>query len=443
VALGVPSQLAHALWHGPLALAKLRRRGWTWFAVYLLLCALILGVVARLLVAYKGDLVEVLVRYVFPTDWAFAGRMLVDRLIDAQDPAVIVNAAIGASLVVVQVLLFPVKEQLSATFEREASLVAEPGRSLSLVVEAWEEIKLFLAFVAAQMSIFWIGYSSDPARKELAMALSYLYLFGSFGVDFLTPVLQRHGHRYGTMLKVLALHPVMVLAFGALFSLPPIVVGRLVVAHPGVGFAAAVSALFAANVVAIAWAAVAGTQAGAQLLTDARSMSRPSVFTRLFAWAVLLGLLAWNGWRFGRVGLAIHHKSQILKCEYDVDWSSIDVDRPGALDLVFGVRDDAVEVGVHFDVTIDNPTRFDVVIENNRLEALHHGEEVAETSLTPLAVPAGGTATARVAFPLKLRPSQLLKGRELLDGGEWAITWWIEVGKGFWFPIYLMEAKRS
>jgi hypothetical protein len=430
---------------GLLAPRRLRGRGWAWFAVYLALCAAILGATARLLAAYKGDLVELVTRYLFPGDWRFAGHMLIERFIEAQDRTVLVNGAIAASLMVVQILLFPVKEQLSATFERQARppLTDEPQREFPLWFQAWEEVKLFLIFVAAQGSIFWIGYATDPARKQLATALSYLFLFASFGIDFLTPVLQRHQQRYSTMLKTLALHPVTVLGFGALFTLPPVLVGQLVARHSELAFSTAAGALFAANVVTIAWAAVAGTHVGAQLLPDARRTRRPAPITRLAAWALLLGVLGWNGYRFGAVGLALHHKSQILKCRYDLEWTSIRVDRPGVLGLASGLGRDEIEVGVSFDVTIENPTAFDVVIEENRLEATHLGTRVAESRLTPVTVPAGGKTSAAVRLPLRLHPSQLMKGRDLLRGGDWAITLWLEVADGFWFPIYILEAEAA
>jgi hypothetical protein len=440
--LGVPEQLGHALFRGPAALGRLRARGWTWFLVYLGLATLILGAVAKLLIAHRGDAVELLVGYVFPDSWHFAGRMLIERMVAAQDRAVVVNGAIGASLLVVQVLLFPIKEKLSAAFEREARLVGEPGHELPLLVEAWEEIKLFLAFLAAQMSIFWIGYSSDPSRRTLALVLSHAYLFVSFGIDFLTPVLQRHGQTYAKTLKVLASHPAMLLAFGALFSLPPILVGRWIAHHPELSFTTAVLALFAANIVAVAWAAVAGTHAGAQLLDDARATRPPSVGVRGLTWILLIGLLAWNGYRFGAVALSLHHKSQILKCEYALDWTSIEVATPGALDLLRAASSDKLEVAVSFDVTIENPTRFDVELEQNRLELTHEGQRVASAQLSPVRVPAGGTVKSHVSLPVALTPSQLARGTDLLKAEGYALTLWLEVASGFELPIYILEARR-
>jgi uncharacterized protein involved in cysteine biosynthesis len=440
--LSVPAQLAHAVWHGPLAIRRLRARGLAWLVVYVALAALILGFVAHQVRVHEGDVVELLVGYVFPADWGFAGRALVKRLIAAQERALLVNAAIATSLVIIQVLLFPVKEFLSSAFEREARLVDLPIDEFPLWFQAWEELKLFLYYLAAQGCIFWLGYTTDPARKQLALGLSYLYLFASFGIDFISPVLQRHKQRYSTMLKTLALHPVLVVGFGAVFSLPTILVGRWVAAHGTMSFGRQLGWLFAANIAGIAWAAIAGTHVGAKLVADARQTRRPAPATRALAWLALLSVLGWNAWRFGAVGLALHHKSQILKCHYALDWTSIGVDRPSVFGLASGLRHDAIDVGVHFDVTIDNPTTYDVVIEKNHLDVTNQGKRVATASLSPLAVPAGGSARAHVSLPLRVAPSAIAQGRALLDGDAWAVTWWLEVAGGFDFPVYLKEAKR-
>jgi hypothetical protein len=436
--LGVDS-LSLALWRAPLSLRKLRAGSAAWLAVYLALATGIFALVGRFIVAHEGHARRAFVAYIFPDRWQDAGHLLVDRLFGAQQHAVLVNAAVGASLLLVQVLLFPVKERLSARFERDAKLVdgADAGHGLPLLVEAREELLLALAFLAAQGSIFWIGYSQDPSRRLLATVLSHAFLMASFGVDFLTPILQRHGHRYATTLALVAGHPVLLLAFGGLFTLPSVLVGRWIAAHPALPLATAITALFAANVLAVAWAAVAGTFAGARLLPEARREKPPGRFTRTLAWTVLVGLLGWNAWRFGAVGLSLHHKSQLLKCEYALDWTSVRLERPGVLELASGLRHDRLQVGVSFDVTISNPTRFDVEIEDNRLELAKDGQRFASTRVTPLAVPAGGRSRVHMQLPVVLTPGQLARGTELLQAEGWTVTLWLAVAPGFELPIYL------
>jgi len=436
--LPVHQQLALAVVEAPTAARRLGRKSAVWLGIYLGAAALILGVVATVILRSRGDLLELALDYVVPADWQFAARLAIDKLFAQQEQLVITNAAITASLLVVQLTLFPLKEQVSATLEEEASLVPEPVAEHPLWFQAWEEIKLFLALLAAQGTVFWIGYSDDPVRRTIALVASFGVLFSSVAIDFLSPVLQRHRLRYSQIVKTLAMHPVLVLGFGALFALPAIGATALAGRHPEWGFAAQLGVAFGGQVLGIALAAIGGTVAGAPLVLEARARRRSHLAVRVLAWAALLGLLAWNGHRFGAVGRSLHHKSQLLKCEYAIDWDSVRADLPGALDLALGVKTDKLTIAVGLDVEITNPTSVDVEIERNRLEVRQASQLVAQTQLPTLAVPKGATRTAHLTLPLTVTPSQALRIRELWTTESWTMTLYLEVADGFEFPIYLL-----
>jgi len=436
--LPVHKQLALAVVEAPTAARRLGKRSALWLGIYLGAAALVLGLVATVILRYRSDLLELALDYVLPSDWQLAARLLIEKFFAQQEQLVITNAAIAASLLVVQITLFPIKEQVSAALEEDAALVPEPVDEHPLWFQAWEEVKLFLAMLAAQGTIFWIGYSDDPLRAKLAIVASYVVLFASIAIDFLSPVLQRHKLRYSMILKTLAAHPVLVLGFGALFAMPALGATALAADHPAWGFAAQLGVAFGGQVLGIALAVIGGTVAGAPLVTDARRRTRSSAPVRLLAWVALLGLLAWNGYRFGAVGRSLHHKSQILKCDYAVDWDSLRADVPSALDLALGVKADKLTIAVELDVEIRNPTSVDVEIETNRLEVRQQGQLVAQTQLPELAVPAGATRTVHVTLPLSIAPSQVLRIRELLTTQGWTMTLYLEVADGFEFPIYLL-----
>lgn len=411
----------------PLAVAKLPARSWGWVAVYLALAAGVLGVTGWLIVAHAGALRAAVLRYLFPESWHFAAGYVVDRFFEAQQVAILMNAVIAGSLLLVTILLFYVKEMVSASFEEGAGLTGKPIRELPLWMQAWEEIKLFLMFVAVQASIFWIDYPPGKWRAIAALVLSYGFLFFTFAIDFLSPVMQRHEGHYSRILKAILRHPIAALAFGALFAAPSIAAGLL--------WPMNVAAVFAANVVGTAWAAVAGTWLGAKLLGDFEATRRSGWPMRIAAWLALLGLLCWNGYRFGALVLSVHHKSQVLKCEYKVDLDSFGVDTPSLSALL----DDKVEVGVHFDVTIHNPTEYEVVIEKNRLELIHGGDPIGVSKLSPVTVEPGATVQHRVELTLEVTASRLGKGLDLLDPDKWEITLYLEVAPRFEFPIYLLR----
>lgn len=446
------------IFRAPAALRRLSGRCWGLFFAYLTAAALLLGVTAALLINNEDRLRALVVAYVLPESWRFAGELLIGYFLSSQAKEVLANAMASGALVLVALVLFPLKEKLSASFEQDAGLTAEPLDEFPLWLQAFEEIKLALLYVTAFMVIFWIGYHPDPTRKLVASIASYGFLFFSFAIDFIAPLLQRHRLRYSQVIKTLVAHPFAALGFGACFALPAVLVGLWVKTHPQTSFTTTVLLLFAVNVVAIAWAAVAGTWMASQLLAWAKETRRSALPVRLLTWAVVLGAFLASSYVFVSLGQALHHKSQILKCEYSVDWKSIGLDLPqlkkgegeggvtGWLKRAASSAWDAlttgnVEVGAHMTVRIKNPTPFDVRLEKNRVEVKHDGTLIANTSISELAIPAGAAREERVAFKVRLNPKALAKGLELLKN-RWAITLYLEIAPRFEFPVYLLTPKR-
>lgn len=437
--LSVGRQLRLAVVDAPLAGRRMRGRSAAWLAVYFVSAAAILGIVAKLVISNKEKVVDAVMRYVMPDDWRATATFLFKKLFATQEQAVITNAALAMSLMVVTITLFPIKEKVSATLEVEAKLLDEPFDEHPLWFEALEEAKLFLAMLAAQGTIFWIGYTDESWRTTLSLVLSYFVLFAGVSLDFLSPVLQRHRQRYSVMIKSFAANPVLFLAFGALFSLPAIITARVLAAHTDWSHSTQLVIAFGVQVVGIALAAIGGTVAGAPLLADAKRRTRSHLVTRVLAWVVFVGLISWNAHRFYIVGTSINHKTQILKCEYDVDWGSFSADVPSALELALAIKGDSITVGVHFDVTIKNPTTIPVEIEDNRLEVKQQDQLIAMTSLPRVKVAPGATEKLTIKLPLTIEPSQALRIRELITTKDWSMTLWLHVDDDWDFPIYLLE----
>ena len=437
--LSVGRQLRLAVVDAPLAARHMRKRSAAWLAVYFVSAAAILGVVAKLVISNKEKIVDAVMRYVMPEDWRPAATFLFEKLFATQEQAVITNAALAMSLMVVTITLFPVKEKVSASLEEEAKLLDEPCDEYPLWFQALEEAKLFLAMLAAQGTIFWIGYSDEEWRRTFALLLSYLVLFAGVSLDFLPPVLQRHRQRYSVMIKSFAANPVLFLAFGALFSLPAIITARVLAAHTDWSSSTQLVLAFGAQVVGIALAAIGGTIAGAPLLADAKKRKRSHLVTRIVAWGLFAGALAWNAHRLYVVGTSINHKTQILKCEYDVDWGSFSADLPSTRELALAIASDAITIAARFDVSITNPTTIPVEIEDNRVEVKQKDQLVALTALPRVKVAPGATERVTVKLPLTIKPSQALRIRELLTTKDWSITLWLQVDDGWDFPIYLVE----
>ncbi len=437
--LSVRRQLVLAGIEAPLAARHLKPRSAAWLALYLAAAAVILGIVAYLVISNKERMLDAVMSYVLPADWKLAAKFLVKKVFAAQEQAVITNAALSMSLMIVTITLFPLKEKVSATLEEDAKLLAEPFDEHPLWFEAWEEAKLFLGMLVAQGTIFWIGYSDDPVRRNIALVASYAVLFAGVGLDFLSPILQRHRQRYSVMMKSFAANWILLFLFGAIFALPAIITSRVLAAHSDWSAGTQLCFAFGAQVIGISFAAIGGTVAGAPILAEAQKRTRSSLPVRIAMWALFLSLAAWNAHRFYVVGRSINHKTQILKCSYDVDWSSFSADVPSAYELALAISSDTITVGLHFDVAITNPTAVDVEIEDNRLEVRQHDQLVAQTQLPRLHVRPGTTEKVTVQLPLSIKPSQALRIRELITTKHWAMTLWLHVDEDWDFPIYLLE----
>ena len=420
----------------PLALARLPARSWVYLVVYLLLAAGLLFVTAWQLGVHQNDIEGLLLDYLFPDSWHLAASELVGYLFSTQHRAVVINALVTSSLMVVTLTLFPIKEKLSASFESGARLVDEPMREHPLWEQGWQEIKLFLLFVAVQGTIFLIGLLPHPAWRYVAIGSGYLFLWLMFAVDFISPLFQRHEGHYSRVFKTLLRRPLAALVFGAMFSAPVLIVGKLWEADSSWSWNTAIFVLFGVNVVGIVWAAVSGTWLAAKLFPVFARVKRSSGLTRKAATAIVVALLLVNGYIYASLGLAVHHKSQILKCEYDVDFSSIDIDAPG----ITAMLANRVEMGVSVDVLIRNPTAFDVEIEDNEVVVAHRGEPVARTRIAPVSVPAGASVTQRLAFSLEVKPSVVAKGRELFDREMWQLTLYVDIAPYVRMPIALVRA---
>lgn len=422
----------------PLAFLAMRPATWLWCLLYLGLAGGVLFGVAEAAAAYHGDVEALLLGYLFPESWQPAARLLVELYFESQARAVLLNAVVAGALVLVSLLLFPVKERLSASFEARNRLTDAPHRELPLWRQGLEELKLLLLYVTAQMLIFRLGYHPDPARKQLAVALGYGFVVFTFAVDFLAPVLQRHGLKYSAVIKALLARPVATGVFGAVFAAPSLLVTAYVARHPEMELLAAVRLLFGVQVGAVAWAAVGGTWLGARMLPGARQVRQSPAPVRGVAWVALLATFGWNAYAYGAAGLAVHHKSQVLKLDYDLDWRSVGFDAPTLGGLLVG----EVDVGVRIDLRIGNPTTFDVALEDTRLEVRHEEALVATSHLDPLLVPAGATAAQTLRFRLNLRAGALLKGRELLED-RYALTLFVLAAPGVEVPIYLRRPKAT
>lgn len=430
-------QLAVALFEAPASLARMSARSWAWLALYVALCATLLIGIAALAAAHEDTLERALLGFLFPESWHAIVDFLLAFVLKSQAQQVVVNVLLFVTLNLVSLAFFWAKESLSQSYERDLAVRrGEPDprsdwREYPVWFQALEEIKWTLVGFALMFVVLWLGHSPEPWRDTAATVLSYLVLFFTAAGNFLAPPMQRRRLQYAQVIKAILSRPLLAFGFGAAISLPQVAVLHLVSGSTLPAFFALV-VIFAVNVVFIAWSAVAGTHAGLALMPTAAATRRSAPWTVALTWAVVFATLAGGGYVATRIGLLLADKSQILKCRYAVDWSTLRFDEPD----LGGLLRAEVSVAVSFDVTIDNPNDLPVRLEDNRLVVSDDDVVIATSRLTPLEVPAHGITRTRVGLDAKVRAASILEGATL-DPRAWDLTLYVALDDSLELPVYL------
>jgi hypothetical protein len=426
-------QLRHALVESPKAIFRLPAATWVFAGFYMMACAVLCVLLSAGLAANDGRLGQAAVAWLFPDSWHFVVSGMGEFFFHSQSLQVLVNMAVAGSVVLVSITLFPLKEHLSHSYEKEAGLTAESVKPLPLHIEAWEETKLVLLYLTCMMSIFWVGYHPAPWRQNLALCLSTCFVAFTFAIDFLSPTLFRHRMRYTTVIKALILHPWASVAFGFLFAMPSLIAGWVMKMTAPDNWVLILSVLFAVEVFAIVWACVGGTWMSAKIWPEVKDLKKPWWGLQFSFWALLLTALSWNWMAFGAVGKSLYAKSPIFKSHYSWVSDSLRVDGLGLGEILSG----EAQVGFSVDLKIENLTPVDLVLEKNRLEIRHEQDLVGESFLQPITVAAGQERIQNVGLDLNLDFDVVGKGWGLLDAEKWALTLFVEVRPGMEFPLYL------
>lgn len=393
---------------------QLSGRTWTRAVTYAVAIAAVFAGIGWYLITHEADLRTAVLTFFLPDDLMFVGEALIEKFLQPQQMAVLINALVTGSVVLVSMLTFPFKEWLSASYERDTQVTG--GRTPHpppLWEQALEELKLLVFYAAMTLLVLRIGQTPDPAYKTAALVLSHLVLAITVAIDFASPTLARHGIRYADIVRVLASRPFRSLAFGAVFAAPPVIVGLLVVKwqiDPRTAFVL----LAGVQVITIVLAVLVGTIVGGTLLDLAERTPPVPGGLRVLGWLIALGLLVVNGLFFGAAGKALYHVSPLLKCEWRMVPDSFDIETPSLLDP---------KLSLGLDVRIHNPTDRTVRIGENTIEARHETTVIATTALPPFEVAPGGTARHHLQFEVKPKGGLLNAGLKSLstmrDKGVW------------------------
>lgn len=391
----------HNMLLAPAAIARGSRPFYGWLGLYALTALAIFGGLALLVLFNQVNIKNLLFEYLFPENWHWVTEKLVHFFYQAQTKVVLASMIISASLIVTSALLFPLKEHCSITLERDIH-PQQPPRALPLWLQALEESKLIVLYIAAQAVILGIGYYPYDWTKWLSSLLGMLFLFFTFGLDFIAPPLQRHGARYVAITQLLLKFTPATLLFGAVFSTPLLLLGRWLLNTGNLTLLELSCALFTANIVFMVLAIPAGTWVGLKLRPEITLQRKLSAKAQSATYIAVAAVFLLGVGFHTMVAKSLHHKSQLLKCNYDIQWGSIHGKFAGFKAVFLGKQ--ATEL--QFNMRIENPTAFNVDIEKSRLVIMHNKVIINTTDIAAIVVPSRQT----VMQPIDLKAQFDLKG---------------------------------
>jgi hypothetical protein len=430
-------QLKLSLFEAIVALGSFKRSSLFWGTTYALAIALIFGLFVWLLNHYQAPLKAAVLDYLFPKSWQSLSEQLANFLFESQTKIVLGNMILSGSLVLASITLFPVKEKYSAEFENALSHNNGAALEFPLRMQAMEEVKLFLLYLTAQSIILWIGYYPFAWTTILSNTLSFVFLFATFGLDFIAPTLQRHQVSYSLMIKFLLQHPLIALSFGTLFSLPLVLISPYIFSMTELNFLEITALLLFLNIIFLVFAVPSGTYIASKLLPiikQTKPAKRKSVRTAYLAMTLLLLSTLFL---HSQLVISLHHKSQLLKAEYDLDWSSIQFQIPSFSKLANGKALSQFTM----DMVINNPTEFDIIIEPSELFIEQKENLIAKLNINGFSMASGETKRITLQLDSNSSLNKLSDFSELSN--DWNVDMYIDIWPGIPFMINLFKSEPS
>ncbi|PID41530.1 MAG: hypothetical protein CSB48_14170 [Proteobacteria bacterium] len=398
----------------------------------------VFAVFGYLLLINQEVLKQALLAYFFPQSWQSPSERLFLFFYESQSKQVLGNLILSSSLVVASIFLFPLKEIYSAVTEKELNYPNGKPHEFPLWMQAMEETRLFFFYAATQLGILWIGYYPYEWANVLSVVLSYLFLFYTFGLDTISPTLQRHRLRYSKINKLLGKNLVATLVFGVMYSAPALALSQWILhMESSLSLLEVSTILFAFNLTFIAISIPAGTRIASELLQEAPDVApvNPSVARRVYI--AMFFLLVTELVLHTRLVQSMHHKSQVLKANYSVNFGSFGFDYISADESI----ENKTKNLVSFDMEVENPSRFDIVFEDSRLFIKKDDRLVSDVAITGFAVPAGETRLVTLVFNSQSDFSGATLGsiRHIFSG--WDMELHLQLFPGIPFIVEVMTAE--
>ena len=149
----IKTQIREAVLGSSTALFHLKPKTWVYLGFYLSACAVLCVLMTAAVTAADGKAMDLALSWVFPESWHFVLEKMGQLFLHSASQQLLVSLALGLSLLVVTITLFPLKEHLSHSFESENDLTEDEVEPLPIWAEAWEESKLLILYATLFMSV--------------------------------------------------------------------------------------------------------------------------------------------------------------------------------------------------------------------------------------------------------------------------------------------------
>lgn len=423
----------------PASLKTINKNTLQWLAVYFICGLIIFLLFVDLLLSNQHAIKSALLNYFFPQSWHAVSQILADFLIESQAKVVVANFILSSSLVLASIVLFPIKEKASACFTKNIDLIKQSPKEFPLAMQAWEEVKLLVIYITSQSIILWIGYYPYAFTHWLSIILSYLFLFFTFGLDFISPVLQRYKQAYSKIIKFLLRRFIATIAFGLLCSLPVLLLSYWLLSLDNLTILETGAILFVLNLIFLTLAIPLGTYIGAKFYPAIQQLLPPTRGKNIAFWLIISSLCMFSLFLHSQLIKSLHHKSQLLKAEYAVDWQSFDFTTPSLSQMISG----QLIGGFSVDMQVKNPTQHPIVIENSQIVIKKAARKITEVNVAGFSIPANNQHRVTLKFDsvtqlpklseLKLEDFDLQNMDFSNIFEEWRVDLYLEVWPGIPF----------
>lgn len=292
-----------------------------WFVIYVLSALLVLGGLLNLGVHLGPRFEEWLMVKLVPEVWRSTVDDLIHRFFFEELRAFLVTTGFGLGIIIIGITLFPLKEKLSATYERERFPELKEHPQPPIWRQGLEEVKLAFLYLLLQGMSLFLAVQGHPLLASLGSGLSIAYLVAAMALDHCSPFFQRRDRKIHGIIWILLRHaPLRTAVIGLLCIGPVIILERQLPASldPTI----AITILVFTEVLGMACATLLGCHLEAGLLTkenDLADRPPPALWTLTYRAAVLT-LAIWLGVFFSWWGNGIYTHYHFMRCKYRPLW---------------------------------------------------------------------------------------------------------------------------